>query len=61
MLVGGFEPARVFKNELAWWDLAGFVYGKHLAGFDRWITGLSRQLRREVPPAATSPATPPRS
>jgi glucosyl-dolichyl phosphate glucuronosyltransferase len=24
------EPARTFKNELAWWDLAGFVYGKHV-------------------------------
>jgi glycosyltransferase involved in cell wall biosynthesis len=24
------EPARTFKNELAWWDLAGFFYGKHL-------------------------------
>jgi glycosyltransferase involved in cell wall biosynthesis len=23
------EPARIFQNELAWWDLAGFVYGKH--------------------------------
>lgn len=23
------EPARAFRNELAWWDLAGFVYGKH--------------------------------
>ena len=24
------EPARLFKNELAWWDLAGFFYGKHV-------------------------------
>jgi glycosyltransferase involved in cell wall biosynthesis len=24
------EPSRMFKNELAWWDLAGFFYGKHL-------------------------------
>jgi glycosyltransferase involved in cell wall biosynthesis len=24
------EPARRFKNELAWWDLAGFFYGKHV-------------------------------
>jgi glycosyltransferase involved in cell wall biosynthesis len=22
------NPAQAFKNELAWWDLAGFVYGK---------------------------------
>jgi len=26
----GREPARTFKNELAWWDLAGFFYGKHV-------------------------------
>jgi glycosyltransferase involved in cell wall biosynthesis len=26
---GRAEPARIFQNELAWWDLAGFVYGKH--------------------------------
>lgn len=25
----GREPERLFTNELAWWDLAGFVYGKH--------------------------------
>jgi glycosyltransferase involved in cell wall biosynthesis len=24
------EPARTFKSELAWWDLAGFVWGKHV-------------------------------
>lgn len=24
------EPARTFKSELAWWDLVGFVYGKHV-------------------------------
>lgn len=24
------EPERTFKNELAWWDLAGFFYGKHV-------------------------------
>jgi len=23
------EPERLFNNELTWWDLAGFVYGKH--------------------------------
>lgn len=31
------EPARIFRNELAWWDLAGFVYGKHFYGIDRWF------------------------
>jgi len=24
------EPARLFNNELAWWDLLGFFYGKHV-------------------------------
>src|SRR5439155_13335200 len=23
-------PARTFQNELAWWDLIGFFFGKHL-------------------------------
>jgi glucosyl-dolichyl phosphate glucuronosyltransferase len=27
---GPADPSRTFTNELAWWDLAGFVYGKHL-------------------------------
>jgi glycosyltransferase involved in cell wall biosynthesis len=29
-LLGRREPAPLFKNELAWWDLAGFLYGKHV-------------------------------
>lgn len=29
-LFGRRPPARTFENELAWWDLAGFFYGKHL-------------------------------
>jgi glycosyltransferase involved in cell wall biosynthesis len=61
MLFRGGDPARLFKNELAWWDLAGFMYGKHLSGFDRWITNWTRQTRGDVPSAATSPLTPPRS
>jgi glycosyltransferase involved in cell wall biosynthesis len=28
-LVAGQTPAVRFANELAWWDLAGFVYGRH--------------------------------
>jgi len=28
-MLKGREPERVFSNELTWWDLAGFVYGKH--------------------------------
>jgi hypothetical protein len=27
---GRGEPARTFMNELAWWDLVGFFYGKHV-------------------------------
>jgi glucosyl-dolichyl phosphate glucuronosyltransferase len=30
LLFGRREPERTFKNELAWWDLAGFFYGKHV-------------------------------
>jgi glycosyltransferase involved in cell wall biosynthesis len=29
-IFGRWEPAHTFKNELAWWDLAGFIYGKHI-------------------------------
>jgi glucosyl-dolichyl phosphate glucuronosyltransferase len=29
-IFAGREPARIFKNELAWWDLIGFVFGKHV-------------------------------
>ena len=29
-IFGSWEPAHVFRNELAWWDLAGFIYGKHI-------------------------------
>jgi glycosyltransferase involved in cell wall biosynthesis len=28
-LFGQRRPDQVFSNELAWWDLAGFFYGKH--------------------------------
>jgi glycosyltransferase involved in cell wall biosynthesis len=30
LVFGQREPARTFKNELAWWDLVGFMYGKHV-------------------------------
>jgi glucosyl-dolichyl phosphate glucuronosyltransferase len=40
------EPVRTFKNELAWWDLAGFVYGKHASGIDRYISRVAH--RRET-------------
>lgn len=39
------DPARTFKNELAWWDLAGFVYGKHFYGMDPWVSGIAQRLR----------------
>ena len=47
-LGGSWEPARIFKNELAWWDLAGFLYGKHCYGFDRWLTGLRERTRTAI-------------
>lgn len=34
----GAEPARTFANELAWWDLAGFVYGKYGSYVERCVT-----------------------
>jgi glycosyltransferase involved in cell wall biosynthesis len=27
---GPSDPARVFKNELDWWEVGGFFYGKHV-------------------------------
>ncbi len=40
------DPARIFKNELAWWDLAGFVYGKHGSWLDPYITAIARRFSR---------------
>lgn len=37
------DPARTFKNELAWWDLAGFFYGKHAGYIDRCVTKIVRR------------------
>ena len=42
--IGRAEPARTFRNELAWWDLAGFIYGKHFHRIDR---GLSKLPQRD--------------
>ncbi len=28
----GLDPARRFEDELAWWDLIGFVWGRHWRG-----------------------------
>lgn len=42
-LLGRREPARIFKNELAWWDLAGFAYGKHCHRIDQCISRIARQ------------------
>ena len=47
-LFGGWDPARIFKNELAWWDLAGFIYGKHFSGFDRWLTEATAKTRTAI-------------
>ena len=54
-LAGPRDPARTFKNELAWWDLAGFAYGKHLLGIDQWVR--ARRLPREE--AKVVPSQPP--
>jgi hypothetical protein len=45
-LVGRRDPARSFKNELAWWDLAGFLYGKHGCGLDQYLTAMWRRVPR---------------
>lgn len=47
---GAPDPARSFKNELAWWDLAGFLYGKHGYRIDPCITAVARRLSRRTPP-----------
>jgi glycosyltransferase involved in cell wall biosynthesis len=31
-MVKGGDRERLFNNELTWWDLAGFIYGKHWYG-----------------------------
>jgi hypothetical protein len=41
-LFTGRDPARIFKNELAWWDLAGFVYGKHVYHIEQCFRNLTR-------------------
>jgi GT2 family glycosyltransferase len=55
----GADAARRFKNELAWWDLGGFFYGKHFHGIDQW---LSRRGRRRavqaIPVSAGGGSTP---
>jgi glucosyl-dolichyl phosphate glucuronosyltransferase len=45
-LSGRREPARRFKNELAWWDLAGMLYGKHGHRIDPYLTAISRRFSR---------------
>src|SRR3954465_5942172 len=47
-LFGPHDPARTFKNELAWWDLAGFVYGKHGSRIDPYITAIARRFSRRA-------------
>jgi glycosyltransferase involved in cell wall biosynthesis len=55
LLFGGREAARAFKNELAWWDLAGFLYGKHFYGVDRFVSWVARHTRGGGASVATSP------
>ena len=38
-LFGRRDPERIFKDELAWWDLAGFIYGKHVYRFRSPVDG----------------------
>ena len=42
---GRGEAARIFMNELAWWDLAGFAYGKHCQRLDQYISRISREKK----------------
>ena len=53
-LPGPSDPARTLKNELAWWDLAGFAYGKHFLGIETWLRGLKRRKRIEEPVTASA-------
>ena len=53
------EPARTFKNELAWWDLAGFLYGKHLLRLEQNLVALfGRVSRAATLTDQSSPAAP---
>ena len=56
-LFGPRQPARTFKNELAWWDLAGFVYGKHFSGLDRWLNDVAARMRGALVRWQGQPAT----
>jgi hypothetical protein len=37
------DPALTFKNELAWWDLAGFAYGKHVYRIEQCVSRITRR------------------
>ncbi len=54
------EPARSFKDELAWWDLAGFVYGKYFYRFEQYVGRTARRLSTRPKSSAQPPHTPPR-
>ena len=57
--LGRSEPARTFKNELAWWDLAGFIYGKHFQRIDRGMTKLTSHTEaQQQSPRPSSPVVP---
>jgi glycosyltransferase involved in cell wall biosynthesis len=56
-LFGPRQPARMFKNELAWWDLAGFVYGKHFSALDRWLNDMAARTRAALVRWQGQPAT----
>ena len=40
---GARSPAGSFKTQLAWWDLAGFAYGKHGYPIEQRLSRLARR------------------
>jgi glycosyltransferase involved in cell wall biosynthesis len=45
------DPARIFQSELAWWDLAGFLYGKHVYRIGEFF----RRIRPRPHPGSALP------
>ena len=52
----GWEPAHIFKNELAWWDLAGFIYGKHMYRSQDQLTATAAGLVTSASPRSATEA-----
>jgi glucosyl-dolichyl phosphate glucuronosyltransferase len=45
---GNRAPALTFKNELAWWDVAGFAFGKHVYSALPWRAAGTYAKRQEA-------------